>query len=84
MLQLRANPGKRMDWDLAWDCLLKLTEGGDGEKIMRIPPARSARQRQQEVLTDSLHSQLSLRRRAEAVRRGASSRNCDQKLTQLT
>lgn len=35
MLQTAAEPGKRTDWDLAWDCLLKLTEGGDGERIMR-------------------------------------------------
>ena len=35
MLSTAANPGKRTDWDLAWDCLLKLTEGGDGEKIIR-------------------------------------------------
>ena len=26
MLEASANPGKRTDWDLAWDCLLKLTE----------------------------------------------------------
>ena len=39
MLEAAANPGKRTDWDLAWDCLLKLTEGGDdGERILRIPP----------------------------------------------
>lgn len=51
MLQTAADPGKRTDWDLAWDCLLKLTEGGDdGERIMRLPPEkRSARDR--EVLT---------------------------------
>jgi len=35
MLQASAEPGKRTDWDLAWDCLLKLTESGDGERIMR-------------------------------------------------
>ena len=46
MLDTAANPGKRTDWDLAWDCLLKLTEGGDGEKIIRTPPAaRSERDR---------------------------------------
>jgi hypothetical protein len=38
MLEAAANPGKRTDWDLAWDCLLKLTETGDGEKIIRIQP----------------------------------------------
>src|SRR5436190_12956520 len=37
MLEASANPGKRTDWDLAWDCLLKLTETGDGEKLIRIP-----------------------------------------------
>ena len=38
MLRASAKPGERTDWDLAWDCLLKLTEGGaDGERIMRIP-----------------------------------------------
>lgn len=51
MLETAANPGKRTDWDLAWDCLLKLTEGGDGEKIIRIAPEqRTARER--DVLTD--------------------------------
>ncbi|MFN7925546.1 MAG: PSD1 and planctomycete cytochrome C domain-containing protein [Bryobacteraceae bacterium] len=46
MLQASAEPGKRTDWDLAWDCLLKLTETGDGEKIMRKAPAeRTARER---------------------------------------
>jgi len=51
MLRAAAHPGERTDWDLAWDCLLKLTEGGDGEKIMREdPPART--QREQDILTD--------------------------------
>ncbi|MBL8216114.1 MAG: PSD1 domain-containing protein [Bryobacterales bacterium] len=46
MLRASANPGERTDWDLAWDCLLKLTEAGDGEKIIRIPAEkRTARQR---------------------------------------
>jgi hypothetical protein len=40
MLQAASEPGKRTDWDLAWDCLLKLTEGGDGERIMRKPVAK--------------------------------------------
>jgi len=40
MLDAFKNPGRRTDWDLAWDCLLKLTEGGDGEKIIKIPAAR--------------------------------------------
>lgn len=46
-----AHPGERTDWDLAWDCVNKLTEGGDGGKIVRIPPAqRTARER--DILTD--------------------------------
>ncbi|OYW09838.1 MAG: hypothetical protein B7X34_05900 [Acidobacteriia bacterium 12-62-4] len=43
MLQAAAEPGKRTDWDLAWDCLLKLTEGGDGERIMRKPITKRTR-----------------------------------------
>lgn len=51
MLQASAEPGKRTDWDLAWDCLLKLTEGGDdGERIMRTPPAKRT-EREADVLT---------------------------------
>ena len=46
-----ANPGKRTDWDLAWDCVLKLTEGGDGGKIVQIPLAERT-QREQNILTD--------------------------------
>ncbi len=34
-----AHPGERTDWDLAWDCVLKLTEAGDGGKIVQIPAA---------------------------------------------
>jgi len=34
MLDAFKNPGRRTDWDLAWDCLLKLTEGGDGGRII--------------------------------------------------
>ncbi len=46
MLDARTNPGRRTDWDLAWDCLLKLTEGGDGERIILKPAAqRTARER---------------------------------------
>ena len=39
-----ANPGKWSDWDLAWDCVQKLTEGGDGAAILPKPPesARNA------------------------------------------
>ncbi|MBI4903927.1 MAG: PSD1 domain-containing protein [Acidobacteria bacterium] len=51
MLRASANPGERTDWDLAWDCLLKLTEFGDGEKIIRIAPEkRTARER--DILVD--------------------------------
>jgi len=51
MLQAAANPGKRTDWDLAWDCLLKLTDGGwDGERIMRTPPEKRT-EREADVLT---------------------------------
>ncbi|MCC6344416.1 MAG: PSD1 domain-containing protein [Bryobacterales bacterium] len=51
MLETAAHPGVRTDWDLAWDCLLKLTEGGDGEKILRIAPEKRT-QRQKDILTD--------------------------------
>jgi len=51
MLRAAAHPGERTDWDLAWDCLLKLTEGGDGEKILR-KDAATRTQREQEILTD--------------------------------
>jgi hypothetical protein len=46
-----AHLGERTDWDLAWDCVQKLTEGGDGGKIVQIPPARRT-PRQQQILTD--------------------------------
>ncbi len=46
-----AHPGERTDWDLAWDCVLKLTEGGDGGKIVQIPPAKRT-QRERDILTD--------------------------------
>ena len=46
-----AHPGERTDWDLAWDCVNKLTENGDGAKIVQIPPAqRTARER--DILID--------------------------------
>jgi mono/diheme cytochrome c family protein len=46
-----AHPGERTDWDLAWDCVNKLTEGGDGAKIVRIAPEkRTARER--DILID--------------------------------
>lgn len=50
MLEAAANPGKWTDWDLAWDCLLKLTSGGDGEKIIRKKPEQRT-QRDRDVLT---------------------------------
>jgi hypothetical protein len=51
MLRASAKPGERTDWDLAWDCLLKLTEGGaDGERIMRIP-AEKRTEREADTLT---------------------------------
>lgn len=51
MLEAAANPGKRTDWDLAWDCLLKLTETGEGDKIMRIPLAQRS-EPERDILTD--------------------------------
>ena len=51
MLQAAAEPGKRTDWDLAWDCLLKLTEGGnDGERIIRVALEKRT-ERERDVLT---------------------------------
>lgn len=46
-----AHPGERTDWDLAWDCVLKLTDGGDGGKIVQIPPANRT-PRERDILTD--------------------------------
>jgi hypothetical protein len=51
LLEAAANPGKWTDWDLAWDCLLKLTSGGDGEKVIRKKPAERT-QRDRDVLID--------------------------------
>jgi len=51
MLRAGAHPGERTDWDLAWDCLLKLTEGGDGDKIIH-KDAATRTQREQDILTD--------------------------------
>jgi hypothetical protein len=51
MLESAAEPGKWTDWDLAWDCLLKLTSGGDGELIIRKPPAERT-ERDRDVLTN--------------------------------
>ncbi len=46
-----AHPGERTDWDLAWDCVLKLTEGGDGAKIVQMPLDRRT-QREKDILAD--------------------------------
>ncbi len=52
MLDAAAHPGRRTDWDLAWDCLLKLTEGGwDGEKLIRTHAAART-ERESDTLTD--------------------------------
>ncbi|MEP7362489.1 MAG: DUF1553 domain-containing protein [Acidobacteriota bacterium] len=51
MLYTSAHPGERTDWDLAWDCLLKLSEGGDGERVMRTPPEKRT-ERDWDILTD--------------------------------
>ena len=50
MLETAANPGKYTDWDLAWEVLLKLTVGGDGEKIIHKKPEERT-QREQDILT---------------------------------
>ena len=50
MRETAANPGKWLDWDLAWDCVWKLTEGGDGGKIL-LKPAEQRTDREREVLT---------------------------------
>ncbi|HUS07616.1 MAG TPA: PSD1 and planctomycete cytochrome C domain-containing protein [Bryobacteraceae bacterium] len=46
-----ASPGKWLDWDLAWDCVQKLTESGDGAGILQ-KPAQQRTPREQDVLTD--------------------------------
>lgn len=51
ILHTIAHPGERTDWDLAWDCVLKLTEGGDGAKIVQTPPSQRS-EREQDILTD--------------------------------
>ena len=50
MLEANAHPGKRTDWDLAWEVLLKGTVGGDGEKIIQ-KKAEERTQREQDALT---------------------------------
>lgn len=49
MIEAAANPGKRLDWDHAFDDLR--TDCEDGEKILRTPAARRTR-RQAKILTD--------------------------------
>ena len=46
-----AHPGERTDWDLAWDCVNKLTADGDGAKIVQIPLEKRT-QRQKDILVD--------------------------------
>ncbi len=46
-----AHPGERTDWDLAWDCVNKLTENGNGGKIVQIPVERRTL-RETDILTD--------------------------------
>jgi len=49
MLETAANPGKRLDWDHAFDDLR--TDCEDGEKILRTPAAQRTR-RQAKILSD--------------------------------
>jgi hypothetical protein len=49
MLETAANPGKRLDWDHAFDDLR--TDCEDGEKILHTPPSERTR-RQAQILTD--------------------------------
>ena len=46
-----AHLGERTDWDLAWDCVNKLTEDGDGGKIVQMPAAQRT-PRERDILTD--------------------------------
>ncbi|MFN0105324.1 MAG: DUF1549 and DUF1553 domain-containing protein [Bryobacteraceae bacterium] len=48
MFEAAANPGKKLDWDHAFDDLR--TDCEDGEKILRTPPASRTR-RQAQILT---------------------------------
>ncbi|MCS7026032.1 MAG: PSD1 and planctomycete cytochrome C domain-containing protein [Bryobacteraceae bacterium] len=81
MLRAAANPGERTDWDLAWDCLLKLTEFGDGEKIIRIPWDKRT-QREHDILTNhfirNYHFAVGPKKYAETK-----FKELDQKLTEL-
>ncbi len=49
--QAIAEPGKFTDWDLAWDVVKKLTQGGDGEKIL-LTPVEKRTQRDSDILTE--------------------------------
>jgi mono/diheme cytochrome c family protein len=51
MREAIANPGKWSDWDLAWDCVQKLTEGGDGATILLKAPEKRSK-RDKDILTD--------------------------------
>ncbi len=51
LLHAGDHPGERTDWDLAWSVLITLTEGGDGEKILRTPEAKRT-VRERDILTD--------------------------------
>ena len=51
ILHTIAHPGERTDWDLAWDCVNKLTENGNGGKIVQIPAAGRT-QRETDILID--------------------------------
>ncbi len=48
--EAESEPGKHTDWDLAWDCVKKLTEGGDGAKILLTPPEKRT-PRERDILT---------------------------------
>lgn len=51
LLEAANNAGKEPRWDFAWDCLTKLVEGSDGEKIIRKSKSQRS-QREQDALTD--------------------------------
>jgi len=51
LLTAAAQPGRWTDLDLAYDCVQKLTVGGDGEAILRKPPGNRTL-READILTD--------------------------------
>jgi len=51
LLHAGDHPGERTDWDLGWSVLITLTDGGDGEKILRTPEAKRT-VRERDILTD--------------------------------